>query len=53
MIFPDYSVDTQKLCRSLDHVKLNLRNKEIKYSMLFPTWLRVQDGKTVRFLTSP
>lgn len=53
MIFPDYSGDTQKLIRSFDHVKLNLHNKKIKYSMLFPARLRVQDGETVRFFTSP
>lgn len=52
MIFPDYSVDTQRLRRSFDQVKLNLRNRKIKYSMLFPARLRVQDGETVRFFTS-
>lgn len=53
MIFPDYSIDTQKLRRSFVQVKLNLRNRHIKYSMLFPARLRVQDGETVWFFTSP
>lgn len=53
MIFPDYAVNTQKLWRSFDQVKLDLRNRKIKYSMLFPAQLRVQDGKTVHFFTSP
>lgn len=35
MIFPDYSVDTQRLRRSVDHGKLNLRNKKINNNMLF------------------
>lgn len=53
LIFPDFSVDTQKMRHSFDHMKLNLRNKKIKYSMLFPARLRVQDGETVRFFTFP
>lgn len=32
MIFPIYLIDTQKLCRSFDQVKLNLWNRHIKYS---------------------
>lgn len=51
MIFPNYSVNTQKLRRSFDHVKLNLPNMKIKYSMLFAARLRVQDGVTVCFFT--
>lgn len=50
---PDYSIDTQRLRRSFDHVKLNLCNKKIKYSMLFLVRLGVQDGETVCFFTSP
>lgn len=53
MIFPDYSVDTQKMRRSFDQVKLDLRNRKIKYSMLFPAQLRVQDGETVRLIYLP
>lgn len=50
---PDYSVEAQKLRRSFDQVKTSLHAQNIKYSILFPARLRVQDGKTVRFFTSP
>lgn len=50
MIFPDYSVDTQKQRCLFDQVKLNLWNNKIKYSMLFSARLQVQDGEMVRFL---
>lgn len=53
IIFPDYSEGTQRQRRSFDHVKLNLRNRKIKYTMLFSARLRVQDSETVRFFTSP
>lgn len=52
MVFLDYSIDTQRQRRSFDHVKLNLRNKKIKYSMLFPARLWVQDGETTLFHVS-
>lgn len=35
MMFPNYSVETQKLCCSCDSVKAALHTK-IKYSALFP-----------------
>lgn len=44
MFFPDFSVNTQKLRKSFDEVKQALAAKTIKYSMLFPARLRVQDG---------
>lgn len=53
LIFPDYSVETQKLRRSFDQVKAAMRLKGIRYSVLFPARLRVQDGETTRFFTSP
>lgn len=46
MIFPDFSVETQKQRKSFDHVKQALRQRGFKYSMLFPARLRVQDGET-------
>lgn len=36
LIFPDYSVKTQHQRKSFDHVRAMLRQKGIKYSMLFP-----------------
>lgn len=53
MLFPDFSIDTQRLRRTFDHVKAQLRNKGLKYSMLFPARLRVIDGETTRYFTSP
>lgn len=53
MIFPDYSVETQHLRRTFDQVKAHLRTKGLKYSMLFPARLRVVDGESTRYFTSP
>lgn len=53
LIFPDYSVETQRQRKSFDHVRAMLREKGIKYNMLFPAKLRVQDGEKVHFFTSP
>lgn len=52
MFFPDFSVDTQKLRKSFDSVKQALRVKGVRYSMLFPARLRVQDSQSVCFFTS-
>lgn len=51
LFFPDYSLETQKLRRSFDQVKVGLWARNIKYSVLFPARLRIQDGETVRFFT--
>lgn len=40
MIFPDYSVETQKLRKSFDQVKSALRSRSIRYSVLFPARLK-------------
>lgn len=52
MLFPDYSVKTQKLCISFEAIKPALRARKIVYSVLFPPKLRVVDGETVHFFTS-
>lgn len=44
MLFPDFSIETQKLRRSFDPVKAGLHSKGIKYSVLFPAKIRVIDG---------
>lgn len=49
MFFLDFSVDTQKLHKSFDSVKQTLHTKGVKYSMLFPTRLRVVDEETICF----
>lgn len=48
MIFPDYSVETQKLCNSFA-VKVALKTQGNRYNALFPARLPVQDGETSRF----
>ena len=53
LLFPDYTMETQRLRRSFDGVKAALRRKGLKYSVLFPAKLRVVDGETVRFFTNP
>lgn len=53
MLFPDYSIDTQRLRRTFDQVKAQLRTKGLKYSMLFPARLRVIDSETTPYFTSP
>lgn len=53
LLFPDYTIETQRQRRSFDAVKADLRKKGIKYSILFPAKLRVVDGETVRFFTNP
>lgn len=53
MFFPDFSLETQKLRRSFDQVKVGLQAQNIKYSILFPAKLRVQEGETGKFFTAP
>lgn len=44
LFFPDYSVETQKRRRSFDQIKVAFRAQNIRYSILFPAKLRIQDG---------
>lgn len=53
LLFPDYTVETQKMRRSFDAVKAAMRSKSIKYSILFPAKLRVVDNEVVRLFTNP
>lgn len=53
LLFPDYTIETQRQRRSFDNIKAALRVKGIKYSVLFPAKLHVVDGETVRFFTAP
>lgn len=53
MLFPDFSVETQRLRRTFDQVKAQLRAKGLKYNMMFPARLQVEDGGTTTFFTSP
>lgn len=53
MLFPDYSVETQRQRRTFDQVKTQMRTRGLKYNMLFPARLRVVDGETTKFFISP
>lgn len=53
MLFPDFSAETQRRRRSFTDVKRRLREKELKYSMLYPSRLRVQHKGAVRFFETP
>lgn len=53
MIFPDYSMETQRQCKSFDAVRAKLRAKGLKYRMLLPARLQVEDRGTAHFFTSP
>ncbi|XP_077340579.1 cadherin EGF LAG seven-pass G-type receptor 2 [Lithobates pipiens] len=52
MLFPDFSAATQQKRRSFTEVRRRLRDKEIKYSMLYPSKLRVQ-YKGAKFFEHP
>lgn len=52
MIFLNYS-ETQRQRKPFDAVWAKLRAKGLKYSRLFPARLRVADGETTCFFTSP
>lgn len=53
MLFPDFSAETQKRRCSFTDVKRRLRERELKYSMLYPSRLRVQHKGTVKFFETP
>lgn len=53
MLFPDFSVETQRRRRSFMDVKKRLRDRELKYSMLYPSRLHVQFKGTVKFFDNP
>lgn len=53
MLFPDYSVETQRLRRTFEIVKAQLCTKDLKYNMMFPARLRVMDGESTRFFSNP
>lgn len=53
MLFPDFSAATQYKRRSFNEVRRRLREKEIRYSMLYPSKLRIQYKGTVKFFENP
>lgn len=53
MLFPDFSAATQQRRRSFNDIRRRLREKEVQYSMLYPSNLRVQYEGTVKFFENP
>lgn len=52
MLLPDVSVETQKKHLSYLEVRKHLREKGLKYGMMYPSKLRVEYQGTVRFFES-
>lgn len=53
MLFPDFSAVTQQKRRSFNEVRRLLREKEVKYNMLYPSKLRIQHKGSVKFFENP
>lgn len=52
-IFPDFSAEVQRRRQSFMEAKRQLRNHHLKYSMLFPARLRVEEDGWVLFFEDP
>lgn len=53
MLFPDYSPEVQQRRRAFTEVRRRLRDKGLKFSLLYPSKLRVADGDRTFFFTNP
>lgn len=53
ILFTDYSAETQRRRQSFTDVKKRLRERELKYSVLYPSRLCVQFKGTVKFFDNP
>lgn len=49
--YPDFMTEVQKKRRQFSQVRAWLREKELKYAMLYPTRLRIQDQERTHFFT--
>lgn len=52
-IYPDYSAEVQRKRAQYHEVKKRLRDMEITYSTIYPSKLRIADGKFTRFFENP
>lgn len=52
-IFPDFSTEVQHRRQGFTEAKRRLRSKQIKYAMLFPARLRVEQDGRVHFFEDP
>lgn len=48
-LYPDFSADLQRRRKTFTDVRRRLWERDIKYSMLYPSRLQVQHGGTVKF----
>lgn len=53
MLFPDYSLEIQQWHRSFTEVRRRLREQGLKFSLLYPSKLRVIDGHRARLFMDP
>ena len=51
--YPDFPAEVQRRRATFLKVKTHLRSLDMKYALLFPAKLRVIDGDTTRFFTTP
>lgn len=51
--YPDFTAEVQKQRRQFSQVRTRLRDLGLKYAMLYPTKLRVQDQDRTHFFTTP
>ena len=52
-LFPDFTMQVQKLRRTFTELKKELRSQNIRYAMLFPAKLRIADGTKTHFFLTP
>lgn len=52
-LYPDYSPEVQQKRRSFTDIRKRLRDRGLKYSLLYPSKLRVLDGDRARFFDTP
>lgn len=52
-VFPDFSAEIQRRRQGFMEAKQMLRSRHLKYSMLFPTRLRAENGDCVLFFEDP
>ena len=53
LFFPDYPREIQQQRREYTEIRRRLREKGLKYSLLYPSKLRVTDGTYTHFFETP
>lgn len=52
-LYPDYSPEVQQQRRSFTDVRKRLQEKGLKYSLLYPSKLKIIDGGSTRYFDIP